>query len=458
MKDLQGYTVRYEGATAEQLAHEVKTLQQRIAELELSEIQLREAEEALQRSEAIERRLAEENELLARIGQVISSSLDVDDVYEQFAEEVRNLVPIDRIAITVHDPEHRAWNLAYVWGLESKEFLPGSLISAATSVTAEVVRNRSRFVFVAQDRDKVEALMPRMMPLFNVGLRTFLWVPLISNDEVIGVLTLASTNANAYPDSVLDLVERVGTQIAGAIASSQLYAQIKRTEEELKRSNSELEQFAYVASHDLQEPLRMVTSYVQILSEDYKGKLSDDADRFIDYLVGGANRMRTLIDDLLTLSRIGNQGRAFEPTDCNDVLQRVIANLETTIDNSGAAVTHDALPIVNGDAVQLTQLFQNLVSNGIKFRGEETPCVHVSAEKRGDEWVFSVRDNGIGIAPRHHQRIFLMFQRLHSRSEYSGTGIGLALCKKIVQRHGGRIWLDSGEDRGSTFYFTVPDV
>ena len=450
--------MRYEGTTSEQLAHEVKMLKQRIAELELSEIHLRNAEEALQRSEAIERRLAEENELLARIGQVISSSLDVDDVYEQFAEEVRNLVPIDRIAITVYDPGHRAWNLAYVWGLESKEFLPGSLISAAYSVTAEVVRNRSRFVFVARDRDKVEARMPRMMPLFNVGLRTFLWLPLISKDEVIGVLTLASTNVDAYPDSVLHLVERVGTQIAGAIASSQLYAQIKRTEEELKRSNSELEQFAYVASHDLQEPLRMVTSYVQILSEDYKGKLSADADRHIDYVVSGANRMRTLIDDLLALSRIGNEGRAFEPTDCYDVLKRVIANLETTIDNSGAVVTHDVLPIVNGDAVQLTQLLQNLVSNGIKFRSEETPYIHVSAEKGEDEWVFSVRDNGIGIAPRHHERIFLMFQRLHSRSEYSGTGIGLALCQKIVQRHGGRIWLNSGEDKGSTFYFTVPGV
>ena len=458
MKDSHGHTVGYEGTTTEQLADEVKALRQRIAELELSEVQLIEAEKALQRSEAIERRLAEENELLARIGRIISSSLDVDDVYEQFAEEVRNLVPIDRIAITVYDPEYKAWNLAYVWGLESKEFLPGSLISSARSVTADVVKNRSRFVFLASDKNTVETLMPRMMPLFDVGLRTFLWVPLISSDEVIGVLTLASTKVNAYPEDVLDLVDRVGTQIAGAIASSQLYAQIKRTQEELKRSNSELEQFAYVASHDLQEPLRMVTNYVQILAEDYKGKLSDDADRFIEYIVGGAGRMRTLIDDLLSISRIGNQGREFEPTDCNDVLRRVIANLETTIDNSGAMVTHDVLPIVNGDAVQLAQLFQNLISNGIKFRREETPHVHVSAEKKDDEWVFSVRDNGIGIAPRHYQRIFLMFQRLHGRSEYSGTGIGLALCQKIVQRHRGRIWLDSEEGKGSTFYFTVPCV
>ena len=458
MKDSQGYTVGYEGTTTEQLADEVKSLRQRIAELELSEVQLMEAEKALQRSEAVERRLAEENELLARIGRIISSSLDVDDVYEQFAEEVRNLVPIDRLAITVHDPEYKAWNLAYVWGLESKEFLAGSLISSAHSVTADVVKNRSRFVFLASDRNTVETLMPRMIPLFNVGLRTFLWVPLISSDEVIGVLTLASTRVNAYPDDVLDLVDRVGTQIAGAIASSQLYSQIKRTQEELKRSNSELEQFAYVASHDLQEPLRMVTNYVQILAEDYKGKLSDDADRFIEYIVDGAGRMRTLIDALLSISRIGNQGRAFEPTDCNDVLRRVIANLETTIDNSGAMVTHDVLPMVNGDAVQLAQLFQNLISNGIKFRREDMPHVHVSAEKKDDEWVFSVRDNGIGIAPRHYQRIFLMFQRLHGRSEYSGTGIGLALCQKIVQRHRGRIWLDSEEGRGSTFYFTVPCV
>ena len=235
-------------------------------------------------------------------------------------------------------------------------------------------------------------------------------------------------------------------------------ARLRRAVDDLKRSNSELEQFAYVASHDLQEPLRMVSSYMQLLKRRYAGKLDSDADDFIEFAVDGASRMQTLIQDLLIYSRVGTRGKPFEPTNCEDVLGQVLMNLEIAIDEGGAVVTHDPLPTVVADASQLTQLFQNLIVNAIKFHGEDAPRVYIAAEQKGDEWEFFVADNGIGISPEFFDRIFVIFQRLHGRDEYSGTGIGLAVCKKIVERHGGRMWVESEQGRGATFYFTIPAV
>ncbi|MCK4964626.1 MAG: hypothetical protein KAS54_06055, partial [Dehalococcoidia bacterium] len=209
--------------------------------------------------------------------------------------------------------------------------------------------------------------------------------------------------------------------------------------------------------HDLQEPLRMVSSFTQLLAQRYKGKLDADADDFITYAVDGANRMQRLINDLLTYSRVGTRGKPLKTTYCEAVIDQSLDNLKLAIENCGAVITHDPLPSVMADESQLVQLFQNLIDNATKFRGDQPPRVHVGVESKDGEWVFSVRDNGIGIDPEHFDRIFVIFQRLHGKGEYAGTGMGLATCKKIVERHAGRIWVESKPGKSTTFYFTMPN-
>lgn len=200
----------------------------------------------------------------------------------------------------------------------------------------------------------------------------------------------------------------------------------------------------------------MVASFTQLLARRYDDKLDTEGREFVHFAVDGATRMQVLINDLLAYSRVGTRGRPFEQINCNHVLSRVLANLKLAIDESKAVVTHDPLPNVTADDTQITQVLQNLVANAIKFRAGKTPEVHISAVRQGNDWHFSVRDNGIGIDPKYFDRIFVIFQRLHNRQEYAGTGIGLALCKKIIERHGGRIWLESEAGKGATFYFTLP--
>jgi PAS domain S-box-containing protein len=231
-----------------------------------------------------------------------------------------------------------------------------------------------------------------------------------------------------------------------------------KTVRELKRSNDELQQFAYVASHDLQEPLRMVASYTQLLAKRYKGRLDSDADEFIAYAVDGSSRMQGLIQDLLTYSRAGTNGKELHEISSENALGEALANLRATIKEGGAVVTHDSLPAITTDDTQLAQVFQNLVGNAIKYRSAEVPRVHVSAKKNGgNEWIFSVRDNGLGIDPQYFERIFVIFQRLHGQKEFQGTGIGLAICKKILERMGGRIWVESQPEKGATFFFALPE-
>jgi PAS domain S-box-containing protein len=244
-----------------------------------------------------------------------------------------------------------------------------------------------------------------------------------------------------------DVTERMGVERA-----------LREKTEELARSNEDLEQFAYVASHDLQEPLRTVTSYVQLLGKRYKGKLDADADEFIGFAVDGAVRMWNLVNDLLTYSRVRMGGNESEPTDSDGIVAQSVNDLKVVIEENEALVTHDPLPMVMADRSQLGQLFRNLIGNAIKFRSSEPPRVHISASRTGNGWTFSVSDNGIGIAPEYSERIFVLFQRLHSREEYAGTGIGLSVCKKIVERLGGRIWVQSEVGKGAVFYFILPAV
>ena len=230
---------------------------------------------------------------------------------------------------------------------------------------------------------------------------------------------------------------------------------LKSKLKELTRSNEELEQFAYVSSHDMQEPLRMITSYLQLLQKRYQGNLDERADKYIHFAVDGAARMQNLITDLLVYSTVTRSSIEFETTDSELILNKVLSTLKVFINENKAKVTYDPLPAVIANPIQLGQVFQNLIFNAIKFHKEEAPKIHISAERKANEWVFSVRDNGIGIDPQYSERIFEIFKRLHTREYFSGTGIGLAICKKIVERYGGRIWVESELGKGSTFYFTL---
>jgi PAS domain S-box-containing protein len=248
----------------------------------------------------------------------------------------------------------------------------------------------------------------------------------------------------------------VGTDITERKRAQEV---LRAAHDELARSNAELQQFAYVASHDLQEPLRMIGSYTQLLEKRYGEKLDQDAREFMDFIVDGATRMKQLIEDLLAYSRIGTRGKDLRTVQSQVALDKALVNLRAAVEASGASITHDALPEVQADETQLVQLLQNLVGNAIKFRKKEQPLVvRVGAEDAGSEWHFSVSDNGIGIEPQYFERIFMVFQRLHARDEYAGTGIGLAICKKVADRHGGRLWVESGFGKGSTFHFTFPKI
>ncbi|HEY9794761.1 MAG TPA: CHASE3 domain-containing protein [Leptolyngbyaceae cyanobacterium] len=272
-----------------------------------------------------------------------------------------------------------------------------------------------------------------------------------------GEFLVQRRDGTTFPAMVFDspIYNEQGSLI-GIVGVSVDITERKRAEEELQRSNAELQQFAYVASHDLQEPLRMVSSYTQLLAECYQGQLDAQADKFIAFATEGATRMQQLLEDLLDYSRVSRRPQPFDRISCTTILKDVLTDLAVTMQESSAVVTGDPLPTVLGDRTQLRQLLQNLISNAIKFRREEPPVVHISAEPQEDFWLFTVRDNGIGIDPQFAERIFVLFQRLHSRQEYPGTGIGLAICKKIVERHGGRIWVESHLGGGSAFYFTLP--
>ena len=267
---------------------------------------------------------------------------------------------------------------------------------------------------------------------------------------LFGFFILGSAVIHRFHNREVGLIENQLREIR------EVERQLELRTQELERSNRDLAQFAYVASHDLRAPVRTMKSFAQILDKDYKGKLDSAADEYLGFIMDGAERLETLINDLLTYSRIDTQGISFKPVNCSSVFDQVKNDLLFGVEDTKADVTRDDLPTVMGDGSQMSQLFQNLLSNAIKFHGDDPPRVHVSAERQDDAWLFAVRDNGIGIDPEHTERIFAMFQRLHTQEEYPGTGMGSAICKKILERHGGNIWVKSQLGVGSTFYFTIP--
>ena len=287
--------------------------------------------------------------------------------------------------------------------------------------------------------------------------REHLDIPVVLVSGALGETRAVECIKQGASDYVLkDHLLRLPEVVRRAVREKELRDQNRQSQAELARSNRDLEQFAYVASHDLQEPLRMVAAYTQLLAERYQGKLDENADKYIHYAVDGALRMQRLVHDLLSFSRLGHSGGDRRPVQCKSVVEMAIQNLQVAIEESHASVECGELPEVVADASQLAQLFQNLIGNAIKFRGTQPPRVRVEAEKAGREWIFSVVDNGIGIAPEHAEIVFVIFKRLHTRSEYAGNGIGLAICKKIVEQHGGRIWMESEPGKGTTFRFTLP--
>jgi PAS domain S-box-containing protein len=282
----------------------------------------------------------------------------------------------------------------------------------------------------------------------DIGRMVWADVPIVRKGEPTRYVTARNIPIPGKPfviSTVWDVTERKRAE-----------EELQRTLDELRHSNAELEEFAYVASHDLQEPLRGIAGLAQLLQRRYQGQLDSRADEYIDHIVDGTQRMQTLINDLLAYSRVGHRGEVIQPIDASVALRATLENLSAAIHEYGATITNENLPTVRADATQLIQLFQNLMGNALKFRSERPPQIHIGVTDAGDFWQFSVCDNGIGIEPQYFERIFLVFQRLHTRREYRGTGIGLAICKKIIERYGGRIWVESQAGQGSSFYFTLP--
>jgi PAS domain S-box-containing protein len=440
--------------------------------------------------------------LSAEIAQKIRQSLQLDEILQTAVEEVQKLLAVDRVLIFRFERDGSG-------KVVQEKVLPGYPVVMNSKIIDPCFdrsyheRYSNGRVYSVADITQAGFTPCYVEFLQQFGVKASAIVPIQLRDRLWGLLIVHHCQSpRAWHPKEMETMSQISTQIGIAITQAQLLEQEQLQRQELTRSNAELEQFAHIASHDLQEPLRMVISYLQLLERRYHGKLDRDADEFIDYAIDGAVRMQTLIQALLRYARVSSRKQPFGEVDCELVFQDAISNLYVAISDSGAIVSHDPLPIVWGDATQLTQVFQNLIGNALKFRRESAPEIHVSVQpinigadplnlttstqiidlsspttetiQSPPAWCFAIADNGIGIESQYLDRIFAIFQRLHTRVTYPGTGMGLAICKKIVERHGGTIWVESTpvtadsvlspsltvqpESYGSVFYFTIPAI
>jgi light-regulated signal transduction histidine kinase (bacteriophytochrome) len=416
-----------------------------------------EIQERKQAETAIQRQ-NQRSQLFAEVTFKIRQSLQLDEILQTAVIEVQKILDADRVLIYQLWPDGTGSGVAEAVQPDLPRVLgyafPQEVFPEESK--QQYRHGRIRKLEDVERDNQIPDCLANFLRQFRVQAK--LVVPILAKEDLWWLLIAHQCSGpRRWTVFETELLQQLANQIGIALTQAQLLEQETLQRQELARSNAELQQFAYIASHDLQEPLRMVTSYLQLLERRYKGKLDADANDFIQYAVDGAARMRTLINDLLTYSRIGTRGRPFELTSSAEALVRAITNLKVAIEESEAIVTYADLPNLRADPTQLTQLFQNLISNAIKFRSEARPQVRIEANRQEDAWLFSVQDNGIGIDSQYSDRIFVIFQRLNNRVDYPGTGIGLAVCKKIVERHGGKIWVQSELGQGATFYFTIPD-
>lgn len=486
---------------------------QAVANLLAAAIQRRQTDIALRESEERVRRLLEQQIAINQLALALGDSLNLDEVYHTIYQHIQHMMDVWYFIISSYDAQTELIRAEYAAADQVYDvagFPPIPLGEPDKGTQSRVIHTglplytpdhqlavrESRVRFTIEDDGSVHQQLPSELDKANTT-RSVVYLPMKVKGKTVGVMQVQSRRLDAYSPADIDLLAGMANVAAVAIQNARLHEDVlrelgkrkrvedklRRTLADLQRSNTDLERFAYVASHDLQEPLRMVASYVQLLGMRYQGQLDADADEFIGYAMDGARRMQQLILDLLEYSRVGTRSAPLEPTDTGAACRAAVGNLEVAIAAAGATVTCDALPTAPADGSQLTHVFQNLIANALKFRNAEPPRVHISArlispEKSGGmgesengeagalahsptlplarSWLFTVRDNGIGIDPQYFERIFVIFQRLHTREAYPGTGIGLAICKRIIERHGGRIWVESKPGQGAAFYFTLP--
>jgi signal transduction histidine kinase len=429
----------------------------------------RRAEEALRRSEKAAQRLANETETIAEIGRIITSTFNIEEVYEGFAEKVNKLIPFDRIVVSLNNFDQGTLTLAHTSGLDVAGRGAGAVFPLRGSVNEKIMNPKAGLITQPDSIEELAGQIPGLIPAFQAGVRSVISAPLIFRDRVIGALDFQSKKSKAYTGQDLNLAERIAAQIAPAVANARLFleheraeealaertAQLERTNRELVVLNAELDDFTNVASHDLQEPLRTLVAFSDLLHKDLGQSLPERAAQDLGFITDAAKRMQTLIRDLLALSHAGRVAKKREKLSLDECANRALEALAMRVQETGAEVTRDELPEVWGDSTLLTQLYQNLIGNALKFCENQHPLIHLTVEERDGDQIFGVKDNGIGIEPKYAQQIFQPFRRLHGQAEYEGSGIGLAICRKIVERHGGKIWVESEPGKGAHFRFTI---